>query len=129
MPAIAALTINDGAATPIAHTFSPVATNGSKAEWADRSPGIPAGYLTLSDEVRKPTGPGTAHRKIVGLNAPVTATVDGSLKVVRNSSAQVILNFAQDSTVQERKDLLAYVSGYLGNADVKLSIQNIESFW
>lgn len=129
MPAIAALSINDGAATPVAHTFAPVTTNGATSKHADRAPLIPAGYLTIQQEVREAKAAGQAHRIIIGFSLPVLATVDGSLTRVRLSSAQVVFNFAQDSTEQERKDALAYVTNYLSNATVKTSVQNIEPFY
>jgi hypothetical protein len=129
MPALAALTVNDGASTPVAHTFNPVSTNGAKADWADRSPGAPAGFLRISHEVRNPGTPTAAYRMILGFNVPVSATVNGVVQVIRNSSAQVTLNFAPDATEQERKDLLAYVANTLGLATMKTSAQNIEPFW
>lgn len=129
MPAIAALSINDGAATPVAHTFSPVTTDGSLAKWADRSPSIPNGFRTLSHEVQAPNGTRTVHRIIMGFNVPVVATVNSVDTVVRNSSAQVTLNIHPEATLQERKDLLAYVTNSLGLADVKTSVQNIEPFY
>lgn len=129
MPAIAALTINDGATTPVAHTFAPVTTNGSTAKWADRSAATPAGFTTITEEIREARSSGAAHRVIVGFNFPILALVDGSQTKVRNNSGQVVLNFAQDSTDQERKDALAYVSNFLANATVKTSIQNIEPFY
>lgn len=129
MPAIAAMTINDGLATPVAHTFSPQTTSGSKAQWADRSPSIPAGYRTISHELADPNGTRTVHKVTLGFMIPVVATVDGSDTVVRYNSAQVTLNVNPQSTLQERKDLLAYVANTLGNANVKTSVENLEPFY
>lgn len=129
MPAIAALTINDGATTPAAHTFSVVTTSGQKAVWADKVSGIPAGYTKLTHEVREATSKVGAHRVILGYEFPTMGTVNGLSQRVRVSSAQVTLNFAQDSTDQERKDLVAYVTNSLGNATVKPSLYTIEPFY
>lgn len=130
MPAIAAQSINDGAGTPAAHTFSPQSvTNGSKAEFQERSASIPSGYFVLTHEVIRGATPDSADRIKIGLNMPSVATVDGSAAVVRNSSAQVILNLSKVSTLQERKDLLAYVANTLGKADVKTTVENIEPFY
>lgn len=129
MPAIAALTINDGAATPVAHIFAPVTTDGAKGQFADRSSGIAAAYARLNHEVRAAAQPGAANRIIIGFSVPVTAVVDGVTKVVRTSSAQVAINCAQESTEQERKDLLAYVANCLGLASVKQTVQNLEPFY
>lgn len=129
MPAIAALTINDGAATPVAHTFNPVTTDGATAKWADRSPSIPAGFRTVTHVMEEPKGQRTAHRVTMGFFVPTVATVNSVDTVVRFSSAQVILNIAPDSSLQERKDLLAYVANSLGLATVKTSVENLEPFY
>lgn len=129
MPAIAALTINDGAATPVAHTFSVVSTDGKKAQWADRTSNTIIGNRTITDEVRVPNGTGTAYRRLIGFSTPTEALVDGTYKVVRVGSAQVIFNFAPDSTNQERVDQLAYVANYLANASVKAAVPALEPFY
>jgi hypothetical protein len=126
MPAIAALTIDDGQTVPASHTFSPVTTDGSTAKYADRSPSIPAGFRTISYEVSAPSGTRVTNKIQAGFNNPTVATVDSVDKVVRNSSAQVTLNIHPESTLQERKDLLAYVVGFFAEADIKTSVQNIE---
>lgn len=129
MPAIAALSVNDGLATPVAHTFSPVSTDGSTAKWADRSPSIPAGYRTISEEVAAPSGSRTVYRVTWGFMNPTVAAVNGVDTVVRYSSAQVVLNIHPDSTLQERKDLLAYVANTLGLAGMKTSVENLEPYY
>jgi hypothetical protein len=126
MPAIAQLVINDGQATPAAHTFAVVGTTGTKAIWADKASGIPTGYLKITNEVREAKSTNGAHSVIFGFEFPTLATVNGVSTRVRVSSAQVRLNFAQDSTDQERKDAVAYVANTLGNATVKAATYNIE---
>jgi len=129
MPAIAALSINDGQTTPVAHSFAPVTTDGSTAKWADRSPSIPAGFRTISYEVAPPSGSRTTNKLQAGLMNPTVATVNSVDQVVRYSSAQVTLNIHPDSTLQERKDLLAFIVNFFSNATVKSSVENIEPFY
>jgi len=129
MPAIATLAINDGAATPVAHSFVPVTTDGSTAKWADKLAALPIGYSIITDEVRQPGTATAAYRRLIGFSFPILATVNGVSTKVRTSSAQVIFNFAQDSTDQERKDVVAIVSNFLSNATVKPAVQNIEPFY
>jgi hypothetical protein len=129
MPAIAALVINDGQVAPVAHTFNPVSTDGAKAQWADRSPTIPSGFRQVSHLVEGPSGSRTVHRMTAGFMIPVVATVNSVDTVVRYSSGQIILNIHPDSTLQERKDLLAYMANFLGLASVKTSVENIEPFY
>jgi len=127
MTAIATLSLND--AVPVAHSYVPVSTNGSVARYADKVSGVPIGYSTISYEMREPKTATAAYRVLIGFNFPVLATIDGVLTKVRNSSAQVILNLAPDSTAQERKDALAIVTSHLSNATVKSSVENVEPFY
>lgn len=129
MPAIAALTINDGQATPVAHTFSVGTTDGAVAKFLDKVSGVPAGFTKLTHEIREAKSASGAHSVIVSFEAPITAVVNGVTTRVRVSSAQVRLNFAQDSTDAERKDLVAYVINTLSNATVKPTLYNIEPFY
>lgn len=129
MPAIATLSINDGQAAPVAHSFAPVSTDGSLAKWADRSPSIPSGFRGISHEVLPPAGNRTVHKVTFGFNVPVVTTVNGVDTVVRYSSGQVVLNIHPDSLLQERKDLLAYVTNFMSNATVKTSVENLEPFY
>lgn len=129
MPAIAALSINDGASTPVAHTFAPVSTNGSAANWADRSPSISSGFRKISFEVLPPSGNRTVNKVTAGFMIPVVATVGGVDTVVRYSSAQVVLNIHPDSTLQERDDLLSYVKNFFADSTVTTAVENIEPFY
>lgn len=129
MPAFAAVVINDGATTPVAHTFSPVTTDGAASELADRTASTPAGFRKLQFSVAQPSGQRTAYQIAIGHYNPVEATVSGVTSVVRACSAKLSLNFAPDSTAQERKDTLAYLVNYLSNATVKTAIENIEPFY
>lgn len=129
MPAATALTIADGQASPVNHTFSMAAQSGTSFQWKDRSPATPAGARVLNYEVLAPAGQRTVHKVNVGVYNPTEALVDGSTVVVRSCSAQVSLNFPPEATLQERKDTLAYLSNALANAAVKGAIQEIEPFW
>lgn len=129
MPAIATLTLNDGQTVPVAHTFSPVTTDGSKAKWADRAPAIPAGFLTISNEVVEPSGSRTTYKHSTGFMTPVVATVDSVAQVVRYSSAGLTLNIHPDSTLQERQDLLAYIGNLIADAAFVTSVENLEPFY
>lgn len=129
MPAIASLSINDGLATPVAHTFAPVSTTGSAAKWADRSPSIPSGYRIISDELSEPNGNRTTYKRTIGLFNPTVQTVNGVDTVTRYEAGQLTFNFHPDSTLQERTDSLAYLVNFLQNATVKAAIVNVEPFY
>lgn len=122
MPTFASLTVADGLATPVNHTFAPLMKDGQMATFADRSPALATAWKKITHEVTNPKNAGAAIRVKIGINDPQVATVDGSLKVVRNSSCQVVFNFSQEATDQDKKDLVAYASNYLANATVKAGV-------
>lgn len=129
MPAFTSISINDGQSTPVAHSFAPLNKEGSVATFVDRSPANAVGWKKIKHEVVTAKSVSAANRVKIDFIDPVLQTVDGILVKARQSSAQLVFNFAQNSTDQERKDLLAYVANWLNNATVKSSVQNIEPFY
>jgi hypothetical protein len=122
MPNLAALTINDGQATPAAHTFAVENRLGGKAMWADKAPGISSGFNRITNEVRMAKSKTGANSNITTWELPTLAVIDGTTQRARVSSAQLRINFAQDATDQERKDAYAYIANFLSNATVKAAI-------
>jgi hypothetical protein len=129
MPAIAPLVVKDAVGAGVDHTFAPTSTNGSKSEFSDRSTATPAGFRKIHHEVL-PSGSNRPLNGItIGFYDPRETVVDGVTVITSSNSAKVTLNLAPDSTVQERKNLLAYVANTLGLASIKTTIENIEPFY
>ncbi len=57
MSAISDLVINDGEATPVAHTFEPAVVDGGYQMWEDRSTGIYQAFPKIRNWYQRPTGP------------------------------------------------------------------------
>ena len=129
MPTMAALSVNDGQTTPVAHTFAVGTTNGAVATWYEKLAGIALGYFRLDYEVRRAKTPSAADRAIITLVMPSVADVAGVTTKVRASSAKVEFNFAQSATQQEKKDLVAYITNTLGTAAVKAAIADLEPYF
>lgn len=129
MPAIADIVVNDAEATPVAHTFAPVTTNGALAKFANRTATTPNGFETLSAELRVPSGARTAYQLVSGMNDPVEAVVDGQTVVVRNSSWELKFNFSPLSTAQERKNILKMASNFLAHATVVSMADKLEPIY
>lgn len=131
MPALAPITIKDGASTPADHVFDPVNSEGSKAEFANRAATIPAGYERLSIDVRRPASDKGAYRVVVGFNRPTVGTIValGQDGVVRDSNNGLTLNFSQNSTLQERKDTLYLLKNLLANASFEAAVTKLEPFY
>jgi hypothetical protein len=129
MPSINTIVINDGAATPVAHTFAPTRQDGSKAVFHDRSAAIPAGFGKIEHEITEPKAPGAAHRVKIGFYIPEVGVVDGETVVVRNNSASLTLNFSPNSTDADRKNMRMFIQNYLTNSSVRTSVDNLEPWF
>jgi hypothetical protein len=129
MPAIADISINDAKTTPVAHVFGPVTTNGSRAELANRAASIISGFELLNIEVRKPASPTGAYRMIGKLTLPTVGAVSGADAVIRTSSASFEINFAQASTVQDRKDAVKLLSNLFNHATVVTMAEKVEPLY
>lgn len=129
MPALAPIVVNDAEATPVAHTFDPVTTDGSTAQLANRSATSPRGFETLQVELKAPANGSTAYRLRIGFNDPVEATVNGAQVVVRNSSCDLRLNFSPESTAQERKNLLKLMQNLFGHVTLVTMVDKLEPIY
>lgn len=129
MPAIAAIAINDGVTTPLAHTFSPETTNGRLASWNNEAAATLAGRERITVEVVKPQSVSGAYRHSTSMLFPVLATVDGVQKVVRFIKADVTLHASQESTEQEKLDACTLLSNFFANPTVKDSVKKMQPYY
>lgn len=148
MPALAALTINDGQATPVAHTFSPVRIDEKGvASFFDRSGGIAIGFPRFTVSLKEPVNPVRAglasdatkrnYKSIITVDVPVLESTSAATgtgiapapTVAYVHSARLELNLPERGTLGNRNDLIAYVVNGLGNATVKSVVQNLEAFY
>jgi hypothetical protein len=137
MPAIAAVTINDGAATPVAHVFSPVNIVGDVAKLSDRSGGIALGYPAITQSMRSP-GNGLRTYKvtqrvlypILEVTSPSTATgIQPAPTLAYNLMCNVEWVLPERSTLQQRKDLKAFVKNYLAHSNTTVAIEDFDALY
>lgn len=140
MTAIAALTIADGQATPVNHTFSPVNIDQvGVAKWADRSGGIALGFPTLTFSMRQPATKGSRNYRVTAkvtlpvleATSPSTSTgIQPAPTKAYDLLATLEFVLPERSTLAQRNDLIAYVKNFLANATViPPSIQSFESVY
>lgn len=124
MPAFASLTLNDGQTTPVAHTFAPNVLNGELATYADRSGGISLGYPVISIMATEPSKGSRISKVRAKIVLPVletaTGTTSGGFAPVPTKAfdltADITFFIPERSSLQNRKDILAYAKNLLGNA-------------
>lgn len=139
MAAIAPVVLNDGQATPVAHTFAPVTIDqNGVAKWADRVGGISVGFPTISYSLKSPTTGSKAYKMNAKVTLPVLEQTSPSTStgiqpaptVAYNLIANVELVLPERSTLLDRQNLLAYVKNYLANAVViTAGVQNYETVY
>lgn len=127
MPQMAIITINDGKTTPVAHVFSPQTTNGTDATFMNRAALTPAGYESLSINVRGPGGSKTAAHRVTGsITLPVMGVVNGQDVVTKVSKFDYAFSLSQASTLQDRKDLRVLAANLLSSAIFASVVENTE---
>lgn len=132
MSAIAPITINDGKATPVAHTFNPIATvPPTYHENGDADvPVIGENEILIS--LKK--GNGTIQKAVLTLRVPVLEVQSGSSyagyeappKVAYYLQANVEFFLPNRSTPAQRKDLRVLTANLLANAQVIAAVEALE---
>lgn len=139
MPAIGNIVINDGAATPVAHTFAPAGISGIVASYADRVGGIPVGYPTIDASLRAPSNQSrekmylaTVRIKtpILDVTSPSTATgIQPAPSVGYTPIAELKFWLPERSTLQNRKDLRAFAKNIMADAVVTALVETLENVY
>lgn len=139
MTAIAALTLADGQATPVNHTFSPApsAAGTGLARWVDRSGGVALGYPAVTFTMREPSKSSRTFKVSAKVVIPVleqtsasTATgIQPAPTLAYNLLANLEFVMPERSTLAQRKDLLAYTKNYIADAVLQNAVQNFEIVW
>jgi hypothetical protein len=139
MTAIAALTLADGQATPVNHTFAPVNIDvNGVARWADRSSGIALGFPVISSSLRVPSKGSRNYKLTMKVALPVleqtSASTATGIQPAPTKAYDLLFNcefvLPERSTLAQRNDILAYAKNLLANAGVvTAAIQNFESVY
>jgi hypothetical protein len=128
MATFANFNINDGQATPVAHTFAIASRNANLYEWHDRSGGTISSYKKLSLGVRQnANGVYKVTIKVMDPKMAVTAPSSGTGVQPNPVAAYKTLANVQfdlpDATDRiARKDVLLYLIGALSNAQFQDTI-------
>lgn len=138
MPAIADIVINDGEATPVAHTFEPAKTQNDFAMLEDRSSGVYIGYNKMTFSLRRPKGPSQSANRNLRLNIKIETpkmevvsndTITGIAPAPTVSYRPVVelnVTLPDRCSLQDRKDLQAFITNALSNAFVTDAFENYE---
>lgn len=132
MPANANIVIDDGAATPVSHTYVPSGLIGAAglAQFTERTDGVFVGEPRMDITVR-PISKGQATRKVtVLLTQPKRVTdTDGNVTVAYENLGKLEFTYSVSSTTTERKNLRVLLANAALNTLVAQAIDNNETFW
>jgi len=121
MPQAAVITLNDGKATPVAHSFTPAGIDANGvATFVDRSANVAVGYnvLTVSSKLPSKVSRKRSSRAKLVMPSWYQPTVAGGVSMpvqnfVNMLSVDAVLHEA--STQTELKDLLAMFRAYVAS--------------
>lgn len=131
MAVMAAITVADGAATPVNHTFNPVDDN--PPEWVDSDAAILYKHQQkrLVVDIKRAKGPAGINRVVVSLNLPTGG--DGVTVPANENSrfavAKLEFLLPAKGTKQERKDLRTLVKNLLADAQIIDVIDELNGAW
>lgn len=138
MAAATNLTINDGLATPVAHTFEVAKLQPESALYEDRVTGVYIGYNKLVLSVSRPTGESKSATRNLKINVRIETP---KMEVVSNSSMsgiapaptvayrpmfEGVFTLPERCALQDRKDLLAFVKNTLSQVVIDNLVQKYE---
>lgn len=131
MAVMAALTIADGATTPVNHTFNPVTDN--PPEWLDTDAAVLYKHQQkkIVCTIKRAKGPAGINRVQMSLNLPTGG--DGVTVPANENSRFAVCNMEfllpAKGTKQERKDLRTLAKNLLADAQIIDVIDELNSAW
>lgn len=138
MAAISSIVINDGQATPVAHTFANANSSADRALFEDRVAGIYIGFNKLTFSLKRPSGPSNvANRNLklqVRLETPklevgVTSSYSGiapAPTVSYRPTVELNVVFPERCALQDRKDLLALMKNLMAHVAMTDAFEKYE---
>lgn len=124
-----ALTINNGAATPVAKSFAPERVAPENSVFTERSAAVSAGFTKLSIRYSAASAKRASNRVDVDLDFPVLSTVNGVSTVAYIGRFKGYFVLPDQMTAGERADLHAFVANGLANSQVKAVIKDLDPLY
>lgn len=121
MPTFSNVILNDGATTPVAHTFATKTNDNGVAVYEDRSGGVPIGYGKLIFRTSETNDQRTVKADILIpiLEAVAGANASGftpAAKVAYQNIGKIEVRTSMRSTKAQRDDIVAYVKNAAAHA-------------
>jgi len=146
MPALANIVINDGAATPVAHTFNPNGKDGNGVNYFyDRALGVAVGFPRISIDMKTPSvaGPRTASSvdRVYRVKAKVVVPVLESTSAATGTgitpaptkaydvTANIEFVIPERAALADRENILAYAKNLLADSFMTSLVEDLEALY
>jgi hypothetical protein len=126
MPTASAIVLNDGQATPVAHTFQPNQITPQLAVFTNRDSVTSAGQMTLELGFSPASSKRSTERLSVRFNLPIEATVDGVTAVAYTARFLSDIIIPDSMTASQRADLAAFISNAVSDAIVQGMVTDLD---
>lgn len=139
MPQAANIVINDGAATPVAHTFTPIGKDDKGVIWYEQTLPVPVSPVSakrLSYKQTKEFAPARADSYTTAaytLWVPTAETMANNsagitppVQLAYREEARINFRLADRSVKQERKDTRVLTINLLGHASVVSNVDDLQ---
>jgi hypothetical protein len=124
-----ALSINNGAASPVAKSFAPERVSPDLSTFTERSAASSAGFIRLSTIFSPASAKRSTNRISLKLDLPVLQTVGGVNSVAYVGRFEGTFIVPDTMTTAERADLAAFVANALDNAQVRGMIKDLDPMY
>jgi hypothetical protein len=133
MASIASFSINDGLATPVSHTYTPILQEGQVSEWRDKASAVVKGWPSVSIRHTVDDPSSDVFRVKISLAVPTLEALSSSssgftpgptLAYTTRFNAEFIV--PRRATLQERKDIFAYAWQLVATGTVGAAVQNLD---
>ena len=140
MPAIAPVTINDGAASPVAHTFTPLGKDDKGVYWFEQTTPTPTNILGAKrigysqNRITDPKSALTGYSLVtLSVSLPTLETLGNTSAgitppptVAYTEVARISFRVAERSTTQERKDTRVLMANLLAHAMTVAAVDTLQ---
>lgn len=123
------LSINDGAATPVAKSFAPERVAPELSTFTERTAASSAGFLRLGVSYSAASAKRQTNRVDISFDYPVLQSVNGVNSVAYTARFKGSFVIPDVMTAAERANLQAFVANAMSNAAVKAVVKDLDPMY
>lgn len=123
------LSINDGAATPVAKSFAPERVAPELSTFTERTAASSAGFLRLGVSYSAASSKRATNRVDISFDYPVLQSVNGVNSVAYTARFKGQFVIPDVMTAAERANLQAFVANAMSNAAVKAVVKDLDPMY